>query len=61
MKYHEIDSIVKTIKSIALTTKKVVAIDFYRLTDTIDINQKVTIDNHRFMDWFSDVVCYRLH
>ena len=28
---------------------------FYRLTDTIDINQKVIIDNYRFIDWFSDI------
>lgn len=28
------------IKFIALTTKKVVAIDFYRLNDIIDINKK---------------------
>ena len=30
--------------------EKVVAIDFYRLTDIIDINQKVIIDNYRFID-----------
>ena len=37
----------------ALTTKTVVAIDFYRLIDTIDVNQKVTIDNYRFIEWSS--------
>jgi len=41
--------------------KKVVAIDFYRLTDTIDINQKVIINNYRFIDWFSHIRFYRLH
>ena len=34
---------------------KVVAINSYRLTDTIDINQKVVIDNYRFIDWFSNI------
>ena len=29
--------------------KKVVTIDFYRLTDTIDINQKVIINNYRLV------------
>lgn len=35
--------------------KKVVAIDFYRLIDSIDVNQKVTIDNYRFIEWSSDI------
>ena len=38
------------IKSISLTAKKAVAIDFYRLTDIIDINQKVIIGYYRFID-----------
>ena len=38
------------IKSIALTAKKAVAIDFYRLTDIIDINQKVIIGYYQFID-----------
>ena len=33
----------------------------YRLTDTIDVTQKVIIDNYGFIDWFYDVGCYRLH
>lgn len=41
----------KSIKSIALTTKKVVVIDFYRLTVLVDINEKVIIDNYRIIDW----------
>ena len=49
------------IKSIALTTKKVVPIDFYRLTDIIDNNKKAIIDNYRFVDWFSDIRFNRLH
>ena len=45
------------IKSIdALTAKKAVAIDFYRLTNIIDINQKEIIGYYRFIDWFSDMV-----
>ena len=50
-----------SLKSMALTRKTVVAIDFYRLTDTIDVTQKVIIDNYGFIDWFYDVGCYRLH
>ena len=38
------------IKSIALTAKKAVAIDFYRLTGIIDVNQKVIIGYYRFID-----------
>ena len=50
-----------SLKSIALTMKKVVAIDFYRLTGTIDVSQKVINDNYRFIDWFSHIRFYRLH
>ena len=50
-----------SLKWMALTTKTVVAIDFYRLIDTIDVNQKVTIDNYRFIEWSSDIGFYRLH
>lgn len=31
-------------------TKKVVVIDFYRLTVTVDINEDVIIDNYLFID-----------
>ena len=51
----------KSIKSIALTTKKVVVIDFYRLTVSVDINENVIIHNYRIIDWFSDICFYRLH
>ena len=51
----------KSIKSIALTTKKVVVIDFCRLTVSVDINENVIIDNYRIIDWFSDICFYRLH
>ena len=51
----------KSIKSIALTTKKVVVIDFYRLTVSVDINENLIIDNYRIIDWFSDICFYRLH
>ena len=48
----------KSIKSIALTTKKVVVIDFYRLTVSVDINENVIMDNYRIIDWFSDICFY---
>ena len=52
-----IDNIVKIDKMDSAINKKVsfLLIYFYRLTDTIDINQKVIIDNYRFIDWFSDI------
>ena len=49
-----IDNIVKIDKMDSAINKKII-IYFYRLTDTIDINQKVIIDNYRFIDWFSDI------
>ena len=57
MKDHEIDNVVKIDKMDSAINKKVsfLPIYFYRLTDTIDINQKVIIDNYRFVDWFSDI------
>ena len=51
----------KSIKFIALTTKTVVVIDFYRLTVSVDINENVIIDNYGIIDWFSDICFYRLH
>ena len=48
-------------KSIALTTKKVVVIDFYRLTVSVDFNEHVIIDNYRIIDWFFDICFYRLY
>ena len=50
-----------TCDSIALTAKKVVAIDFYRLTDIIDINKNVIIESYWLIDLFSDIVIYWLH
>ena len=52
-----IDNIVKIDKMDSAINKKVsfLLIYFYRLTDTIDINQKVIINNYRFIDWFSDI------
>ena len=47
MKDHDSDNIVKIDSA---HDEKVVAIDFYRLTDTIDVNQKVINDNYRFID-----------
>lgn len=46
MKDHDSDNIVKIDSA---HDEKVVAIDFYRLTDTIDINQKVIINNYRLV------------
>ena len=46
---------------IALTAKKVVAIDFYRFTDIIDINKNVIIESYWLIDLFSDIVIYWLH
>ena len=42
----------KSIKSIALTTKKVVVIDFCRLTVSVDINENVIIDNYRITGYW---------
>ena len=61
MEDQEIHNIVEVDKIDSLATKTVVAIDFYRLTDTIDVNQKVTVDNYRFFNWLFDIGFYRLH
>ena len=50
-----------TCDSIALIAKKVVAIDFYRLTDIIDINKNVIIESYWLIYLFSDIVIYWLH
>ena len=47
--------------SIPLTAKNVVAVDFYWLTDVIDINKNVIIESYWLIDLFSDIVIYRLH
>ena len=58
MKDHDSDNIVNIDSA---HDEKVVAIDFYRLTDTIDVNQKVINDNYRLIDWFCHIRFYRLH
>ena len=57
-----------TCDSIALTAKKVVANDFYRLTDMIDINKNLKLLNYRFIFRYcyllialAGLVIYRLH
>ena len=52
--------LIKSIKSIAVITRRVVSIDFYRLIDTIDNDQVIDIDSYRFIDRFSDIDFYRL-
>ena len=45
-----------SLKSMALTTKTVVAIDFYRLIDTIDVNKK---SDYRQLSIYRVVIRYR--
>ena len=44
---------IKFDKNRLILVKKVVSVDFYRLTDTIDIDKHDFIDWYRFIDWFS--------
>ena len=41
-------------------SRPVVSIDFYRLTDTIDISLLSHIDWYRFIDHLPDIYIYRL-